>query len=346
MKTIAVSSPSVAEPLTLSTPVHFVMSADGATSWTIASNGQLCYAAVGPSLDGWVLLALGTQAITIIALDAGNPIEHLQLTIDVNGVAAPTPPEGAQVYALDDAEWHVSVNKKIGGGFQNAEILPFEDPPPPTPPPNRATNGLHFSVTSQPNQDSTDGLVDWTQPVPNAPLNALWTFSFLVPADPSGVEAYESDLVLVGTGGTSGVAGNRLYNFSGQYARVPGTSGAEWEWQSWRNHGWIGITSQSPGSYLATDSWHQLTIFYQRVTAAPDGSVYQSVPAPGGPDTNTSMLYAVAVLDGRPMLWHVIVESLETEWLTQVKLQHQIDTATGGVEIQKWVTGQMLTTWD
>ena len=340
---IQVTSPSTTEPVT--TPVHFVASLEGVASWLFAgaADRRPVYESNEPLLDGWALLPVGSNDLRLTAWNAaGEPILEFPLMVEVQGIAMPTPPANAQVYAADDpADWVPSSND-IGGKYQDAEILPFA--PPPFPPPGGETDGLHFAVTSQPEEPSTDGLVAWTrldtEDIVRAPLNAIWTFTFAVPDDANDVGAYETDFVFV--------VGGRQYNFSAQYARAPHTNPPAWKWDTWasvdgtKKGGWHAIPHLPGRPPFETDRWHTVTIFYQRVTRL-GSDVFQSA---GGTDRNTSMLYAVAQLDDdHAMIWNIAGDSIETDWAPQVKLQHQIDLAKGNVSVGKWVVGQRLTMW-
>lgn len=324
-----VSSPAAGS--TVTTPVHFVANAEAADRWSVnAADGKPLYTSSGAALDAWVLLPQGEQTVEVTALDGNDPIASEPLPINVAGVAIPAPPPGIQPYALDTAQWTVQLHN-ILGKYQNGQILPFD--PPPSPPPNGSMCGLRFEVIPQSATSGfTNGLIEWHAPVADPPLNALWTFLFNVPADPSSVAAYESDCIIVAAIGGS----NCEFNFSGQYARVP--KSAQWQWESWAKGGWIPIPSLPAGAPFANGGWHQLTIFYQRVTPAG----YQAADEP---DANTSLLYAVAMIDDDAMLWNVMVESQPTTWMPQVKVQHQIDVPPGTTAVDKWITGQTLTTW-
>jgi len=232
---ISVTSPC--PNATVTTPVHFVASADGAAGWTVtASNGSPLYKTANPSLDGWVVLQKGQHNVTVTANDAhGKTIGRTPLTINVQGVALPTPPASAAGRTINRKGWK-PFTENIGGDAQNATIMDFRNPPPNIPGPaitDLATTGLHLRVAS-PDAASTNGLFAWSDRVPKgeqAPLNALWSFWFFVPSRAAYVQAYESDLVIVADiKSVSDVKGDsrRIFEFNTQYARVRG--GTRWIW--------------------------------------------------------------------------------------------------------------------
>ena len=354
---ITVTSPITTAPVT--TPVHFVASADGARAWVVtASDGRPLYKTANAALDGWVLLPQIHQSVTVTAMDDhGVSIGSAPLDIDVQGVAAPIPPQSSRVYPLERGGWR-KVEKNLGGDYNEVALLPFRHPPPNAP--GGATTGLHMRVASPSNEPSTNGLIEWTHPMKDdvAPLNALWTFSFAVPALPQNVEAYESDLVIVANVlGVSDIAGRQTFEFNTQYkCCVPNTS--DWYWQSWRKNceipdksktcsNWVTVPHIKPGKPFTArgnHQWHTLTLFCQRVTRDRAG-VYQSVPPAGQADANASLLYAVMIVDGHAMVWNVVENALESPDVPLVHVQHQIDTAVAGKKVDKWIVGQTLTKW-
>jgi hypothetical protein len=357
---ITVTSPTAP---TVPTPVHFVASADGAKAWVVtASDGKLLFKTANAALDGWVLLPQALQSVTVTALNEhAVPVGSAPLQINVQGVAAPKPPRSKRVYTLGRKGWRV-FQKHVGVNPGNARILPFRNPPPNVPDVGTsdiATHGIHMRVVS-PDGKPTNGLIGWTHRIPKnerAPLNALWSFWFAVPAPSKNAQAYESDLVITANVlGLTGIAGRQVFQFNTQYACDPTAKGPCWVWQTWRKNcevpntnpdcsNWVSLPRLGPGKPFARHKWHKLTIFGQRVTI--DGpSVYQSVPPPGQPDANASLLYAVVILDDDAMVWNVVENALESEDHPSVHVQHQNDTEPiARKNVDKWIVGQTLTTW-
>lgn len=355
---ITITSPTAA---TVTTPVHFAASANGATAWVVtASDGKPLFKSANAALDGWVLLPQAQQSVTVTALDAqGVPIGSAPLQINVQGVAAPKPPRSKRVYTLGRKGWQ-AFDRHVGKNPGNARILPFRNPPPNVPDvgtSDLATAGIHMRVVSKDGKP-TNGLIAWTHRIPKnerAPLNALWSFWFAVPAPSKYAQAYESDLVITANVlGITGIAGRQVFQFNTQYACDP--KGMCWVWQTWRKNcevpntnpdcsNWVSLPRLGRGKPFAPQQWHKLTIFGQRVTT--DGAaVYQSVPPPGRADANASLLYAVVILDDDAMVWNVVENALESEDHPSVKVQHQLDTEpVKGKNLDKWIVGQTLTTW-
>ena len=119
------------------------------------------------------------------------------------------------------------------------------------------------------------------------------------------------------------------------------------QWQLWLPKNgvlaWVN-TGLSPCQF-STGAWHHMTYFLQRVTA----SGYQKGrgSGPSASDTNTHLRFGTLTLDGTTMYLGAVSNSTipYPAWSPVLGVQHQLDTAAGGVTIEQYVSRETVTAW-
>jgi hypothetical protein len=349
---VSVQSPLLSSGTTTSvtTPIHFVATAESnlpITGYVVYVDGTNVYRNFSPSLDAWVVLAPGgTHSLFMTAWDSsGSNVSTATYSIDVTGVATPTPPSIAtRMSNIDKPElfsWTVDNSAGVGGQCNDGSIGTFDQGSDPNTAnsPDFDGNGQHFIVKSQCAYD--DSLFFWknSQNPQSSHTNFLWDFWFYVPTTTQTrtVQALEFDFFQA----------VRLSDGVHEFMFGSQCNYATNQWQLWLpNNG--AVTWVNAGLYpcrFSTGTWHHATYFLQRVTS----SGYQEIPLRFGPatDTNTSLRFGTLSIDGvTAYLGQISYSTIPTPaWSPVIGVQHQLDSAAPGVTIEEYLDRESATTW-
>jgi hypothetical protein len=349
---VSVQSPMLYSGTTTSvtTPIHFAATAESdltITGYVVYVDGDIVYRNFNPSFDAWVVLAPGgTHSLFITAWDSsGTHLSTATYSIDVTGVATPSPPTiAARLENIDKPElfsWAVDNSSPVGGLCNDGSIGKFAQTSDPNTNNAPAYNGYgqHFILNSQCSYD--DSLFFWKDPndTQAGSTNFLWDFWFYIPTttQTNTVQALESDFfqaVRLNGGVYEFMFGSQCNFATNQWQLWLPSNGA----LTWVNAG------LSPCQF-STGSWHHATYFYQRVTA----SGYQEIPRRFGPatDTNTSLRFGTLAIDGvTSYLGQLAYSTIPTPaWAAVIGVQHQLDSAVSGITIEEYLNKESLTTW-
>jgi hypothetical protein len=189
---VSVQSPLLSSGTTTSvtTPIHFVATAESnlpITGYVVYVDGNNVFRNFSPSLDAWVVLAPGnTHSLLITAWDSsGSNVSTATYSIDVTGVATPTPPNIAtRMSNIDKPElfsWTVDNSAGVGGQCNDGSIGTFDQGSDPNTAnsPDFDGDGQHFIVKSKCAYD--DSLFFWknSRNPQSSHTNFLWTSGFM-----------------------------------------------------------------------------------------------------------------------------------------------------------------------
>jgi hypothetical protein len=349
---VSVQSPLLSSGTTTSvtTPIHFVATAESnlpITGYVVYVDGNNVYRNFSPSLDAWVVLAPGdTHSLSITAWDSsGSNVSTATYSIDVIGVATPTPPNIAtRMSNIDKPElfsWTVDNSAGVGGQCNDGSMGTFDQGSDPNTAnsPDFDGDGQHFIVKSKCAYD--DSLFFWknSRNPQSGHTNFLWDFWFYVPTTTQArtVQALEFDFFQA----------VRLSDGVHEFMFGSQCNYATNQWQLWLpSNG--DVTWVNAGLYpcrFSTGTWHHATYFLQRVTS----SGYQEIPLRFGPatDTNTSLRFGTLSIDGvTAYLGQISYSTIPTPaWSPVIGVQHQLDSAASGVTIEEYLDRESATTW-
>jgi len=349
---VTVQSPKLlaGSTVTVTTPVHFAATAESdleITGYVVYVDHADVYRNFNPSLDAWIILPPGgTHSVNITAWDAsGSHVSTATYSINVTGVAPPTPPSLATRMADIDnpafSYWTVDNSNGVGGQCNHGSIGAFDQASDPNTmnSPDFDGKGQHFIVKSQCTYD--DSLFYWKNPAdPQSDhTNFLWDFWFYIPTTTrSGtVQALEFDFfqaVPLSDGVHEFMFGSQCNYATNQYQIWLPYNGR----LTWVNAG------LSPCQF-STGTWHHLTYFLQRVTA----SGYQEIPRQFDPTTDNNRSVRFGTLSIDAVTYYLGGLSYSTiphpEWGATIGLQHQLDSSASGVTIEEYVDEESVTTW-
>ena len=349
---VSVQSPLLSSVTTTSvtTPIHFVATAESnlpITGYVVYVDGTNVYRNFSPSLDAWVVLAPGdTHSLFITAWDSsGSNVSTATYSIDVTGVATPTPPNIAtRMSNIDKPElfsWTVDNSAGVGGQCNDGSLGTFDQGSDPNTAnsPDFDGNGQHFIVKSKCAYD--DSLFFWknSRNPQSGHTNFLWDFWFYVPTTTQirSVQALEFDFfqaVRLSDGVHEFMFGSQCNYATNQWQLWLPNNGAV----SWVNAGLFPCR-------FSTGTWHHATYFLQRVTS----SGYQEIPLRFGSatDTNTSLRFGTLSIDGvTAYLGQISYSTIPTpSWSPVIGVQHQLDSSASGVTIEEYLDRESATTW-
>ena len=349
---VAVQSPMLSSNTVVSvtTPVHFAATADSdlkIAGYVVYMDGNNVYRNFSPSLDALVLLPPGgVHSVFITAWDtSGSHLSTATYSIEITGVATPTPPILASRMAnIDKPElfsWTVDNGAGVGGQCNDGSLGTFEQgfDPNTANAPAFDGNGQHFIVRSQCAYD--DSLFYWKNSVhpQSAHTNFLWDYWFYIPTSTrtSTVQALEFDLF------------QAVHLRDGVHEFMFGSqcNYATNQWQLWlpNSQGLTWINAGVSPCQFSAGTWHHAIFFMQRVTAAG----YQEIPVQFGPatDTNSSLRFGLLSIDGVMAYLGQLSNSTipDPAWSPVIGIQHQLDSAAAGVTIEEYLDKESLTTW-
>jgi hypothetical protein len=349
---ISLQSPQLVANVTnnVTSPVHFVGTAESdstITGFVVYVDGQNFYQNYLPSMDAWVLLQPGsTHTVYVKAWDSsGSSANTSTYTINVTGLAPPTPPRTATAHNyLDDGKnyaWTVDNNRGVGGNCNDGSLGQFNSGADPNTnnAPDHSGEGQHFVLTSTCQYDDSLFYLK-TKNGQATHTNFLWDFFVYIPTTTlaSTVQALEFDLF------QAVQIGNSVHEFMfGSQCNY-----VENQWQNWlpQNGGLTWVNTGLSPCQLSPGSWHHLTYFLQRVSS----SGYQVIPAEFSPssDNNSSLRFATLTVDGNTMYLGGFANSTvpnNPPWTPAVGIQHQLDSSASGITIDEYVNEESLTTW-
>jgi len=331
----------------LTTPIHFQATAESTakiTGYVVYVDGQNVFRNFVPLLDAWVILKPGSHSLYVKAWDnSGSSLATSTYQIEVSGAAPPQPPATAtRIIELDSQNnWVIDNNPNVGGQCNDGSIGTWQNSSDPdtSNAPDYTSTGKHFVVHSKCQYDDSLFYNEGNDPSYASVTNYLWDYWFYMPNTTKSnyVQALEFDMF------QSVKLSDGVHEFMFGTQCVYGTN----QWQNWLPQNgtlrWVNV-GIAPCQF-STGTWHHVTYFFQRVTAAG----YQQIPSSFGPssDLNNSLRFGTLTVDGQSMYLGGFAFSKipSPPWGPTLGVQHQLDSAVSGVTIEQYADNETLTVW-